>query len=374
MSEQLTNPVNPSDKRRWIGYAQSGLIVFAIAVALFLARAPERTEFGPTVASGNEDPVVQVVMPAPVAYVHQLDLTGTVSLSRKVKLLSEVEGRVIWVSPDFKNGSNVPAGEVFARVDPRKYEIEVNAAEMAVAKAQARLQLAKRLDGPDAGLLISDAEAVLGQAEAALALARLRLERTEVKLSFDARVMATDLEVGDLVGPPETTGERPVLGVVFRPAAIQLQVPISSDDLASLAPPIGRSAHVRTVDGTYDAELVRVSSAVAPESRLARAYFEFSEDVPLDELPVPGTFAEVTIFGPEREDVFVLPEAAARENDSIWIVQEGVLQGLKPETVGRSADGWIVEAFDSADGVVVSVLASAKEGLKVVPEHAPSGQ
>ena len=374
MSEQSTNPGNPSGGRRWLGYVQAGLIILVIAVALFLARAPERIEFGPAVASGDAAPTVQVVMPAPAVYAHRLNLTGVVTVNRKVTVVSEVVGRVLWVSPDFMNGGRVSAGEVFVRIDPREFEIEVNSAEMAVAKARARLQLAQGSTVPEAALLIADAEAGLGQAEAALSLARLMLERTEISLPFDARVMTSELEVGDLVGPPETVGKLSVLGVVYRPAALQVRVPVSVEDLASLDPAIGRRAQVRTVSGTYDAELTRVSSVVALESRLAGAFLKFSDDIPRGELPVPGTFAEVTVLGPERDDVFMLPEAAARENDSIWTVQEGSLRALTPETVGRSTDGWIVEAFESGEGVVVSVLAGASEGLGVVAQPVPAGQ
>ena len=374
MSEQSTNPDNPSGGRRWLGYAQAGLIILAIAVALFLARAPDRMELGPAVASSDATPMVQVVSPTPAVHAHQLDLTGTVSVNRKVTLQSEVVGRVIWVSPEFTNGGRVLANEVFARIDPREFEIEVNSSEMAVARAQARLQLAQGSAGPDAALLTAEAEANLGLAEAALSLAQLRLERTEISLPFDARVMASELEIGDLVGPPDTVGKSSVLGVVYRPAALQVRAPASVEDLASLDPAIGRKAQVRTVGGTYEAELVRVSSVVALESRLARAFLKFAEGIPQDELPVPGTFAEVTIFGPERDDVFMLPEAAAREHDSIWIVEGGVLRALNPETVGRSADGWIVEMFEPADGVVVSALAGAREGLTVVPQPGPTSQ
>ena len=374
MSEQSTNPESPSGGRRWLGYAQAGLIILIIAVALFLARAPERMEFEPAAASGDSVPVVQVVMPTPAVYAHQLDLTGAVTLNRKVVVLSEVVGRVIWVSPDFVNGGRVSAGEVFVRIDPREFEIEVSSAEMAVAEATARLRLAQASAAPDADLLIAEAEAGLGQAEAALSLAQLNLERTAISLPYDARVMTSELEVGDLVGLPESVGKLSVLGVVYRPDALQVRVPVSVEDLASLAPAIGRKAQIRTVSGTYDAELVRVSSVVAPESRLAGAFLKFSDEVPQGDLPVPGTFAEVTILGPERGDVFMLPEAAVRAYDSVWVVQEGVLEAMRPETVGRSTEGWIVEAFESGDGVVVSVLAGAREGLKVAPQTAPTGQ
>ena len=374
MPQQSTNLENPSRERRWRGYAQVGAIIVIIAVALYLAQAPERADFRPVAASPDAAPVVQVVVPSPTEHAHRLDLTGTVTLDRKLAVVSEVEGRVVWVSADFVNGGRISANEVFVRIDPREYELEVRSAEMAVAKAEAQVQLARRTVGTDAGLAIAETEASLGQAEAKLALANLQLERTEISLPFGARVMSSELEVGDLVGPPDAVGKLSLLGIVYRPSALQVRVPIRVEDLDSLESAIGRSAQVSTVHGTYQAGIARISSVVAVESRLAHVFLKFSDDIPQSELPVPGTFAEVTIQGPLHDGVFVLPEAAAREHDSIWIVQDGALRALKPITVGRSNDGWVVEAFEPGEGVVVSVLAGASEGLRVSPDPASSGQ
>ncbi|MYK30167.1 MAG: hypothetical protein F4051_00130 [Boseongicola sp. SB0670_bin_30] len=374
MAQQSTNPEKSSGERQWRGYVQAGLIVLIIAVALYLAQAPERAELGPVAAPRDAAPVVQVVVPSPREHAHRLDLTGTVTLDRKLAVVSEVEGRVVWVSADFVNGGRIPANEVFVRIDPREYKLEVRSAEMAVAKAEAQVQLARRTAGPATALAIAEAEAGLGQAEAALALANLQLERTEISLSFDARVMSSELEVGDLVGPPDAVGKLSLLGIVYRADALQVRVPIRVEDLDSLDPAIGRPAQVRTVHGTYEAGVARISSVVAVESRLAHVFLKFSDDIPQSELPVPGTFAEITVRGPSRDGVFVLPEAAAREQDSIWIVQDGALRALKPVTIGRSNDGWVVEAFEPGEGVVVSILAGASEGLRVSPDPASSGQ
>lgn len=370
MSQQSTNPENPSDTRRWLGIAQTGLIVLAIAVALYFARAPERAGLDPITASGDTVPVVSTIAPSPQEHVRRVDLTGTVTLDRKLTVVSRVVGHVVWVSPEFVNGGTIPANEVFVRVDPRDYEIEVRAAEMMVASSDAVLQQARQGEKPDSDLAIAEAEARLGQAEAARDLARLRLEQTEISLPFDARVISSELEIGDLVGPPEAVGKLSVLGVVYRPDALQVRVPITVEDLASLDPAIGRIAEVDTVNGMFDAELARISSVVALESRLAHVFLKFSSEIPLEELPVPGTFAEVRILGQQLSDVFMLPEAAERENDSIWIVTDGALRMFQPVTLGRTLEGWIVEAFDPGDGVVVSALAGASEGLKVTPNPA----
>ena len=321
-------------------------------------------------------PIVHTVKPELTEHVQQIGLTGTVTLDRKLTVVSEVVGRVIWVSPNFVNGGTIPVNQVFVKVDPTEYELEVQAAEMAVAEAEALVQVvgSGAGSGSQEGFSVARAKARLGQAKAALALAQLQLARTGIKLPYTARVMFSELEVGDLVGPPEAVGKLSVLGAVYRLDALQVRVPIKVADLVEFDPAIGRIAKVSMVTGTYDAELSRISSVVAPETRLASVFLKFSRNTPQESLPAPGTFAEVEIFGSRRDGVFVLPEAAAREHDSIWIVADGALRSLTPVIVGRTDAGWIVEAFDAGDGVVVSVLSGASEGLKVAASPAPSSQ
>lgn len=376
MTQESIDTARSSGERRWFGYAQLALIVLVIAVALYFARAPERVERGPVSVSGEAAPVVHTVRPELTEHLHRIELTGTVTLDRKLTVVSEVVGRVIWVSPDFVNGGTIPADEVFVRVDPTEYELKVQAAEMAVADAEALVQAAERsaAQGSRGEFAVAGAKAGLGQASAALALARLQLARTEIKLPYTARVMTSELEVGDLVGPPEAVGKLSVLGIVYRPEALQVRVPIKMGDLAALTPAVGRTARVSTVTGAYDAELARISSVVTPETRLAKVFLKFPGNTPRESLPAPGTFAEVEIFGSRRGGVFVLPEAAAREQNGVWVVDDGALRSLTPVTVGRTNDGWIVEAFDAGDGVVVSALSGAGEGMKVAASPAPSPQ
>ncbi len=382
MARGSTDAVGTSSgERRWLGYTQFILLILIVAIALYFAKAPSRVDRDPDTAYGEIEPVVYTVEPEPTEYVQQIGLTGTITLDRKLTVVAEVVGRVIWVSPDFVNGGTIPANQVFVKIDPTEYELEVQAAEMAVASTEALVQAIK--DNRDsalrespplakANIRLGQAKIRLGQANAALALAKLRLSRTEISLPYTARVISSELEVGDLVGPPETVGKLlSVLGIVYRPDALQVRVPIKVVDLARFDPAIGRVARVNTLTGTYDAELSRISSVVAPETRLAKVFLKFSTKTPQESLPVPGMFAEVVIFGSRRDGVFILPEAASRAHNSIWIVADGALRAVTPVTVDHMADGWVVETFDAGDGVVVSTLAGASEGLKVTASPAP---
>ncbi len=385
MPQETADSASGPERPRWLGYAQLAAILAAIVVALYFARAPDRVERGATAAAttGSDKPAVRVVRPSPKAYTFAVRITGTVTLERKTRVVSQVVGRVVWVSPEFTNGGTIRANEAFIRIDPAEFEIRVRAAEMSVRAAEASLQIQKALAregaerfakaNPGAEIpervrrvsSIGRAEARLGRARAALDLARLELARTTISLPYDSRVVRSDVEVGELVGPAEKVGRASVLGVVYRPGGLQVRAPVEPKDLKRFAPMVGRAARIATWSGTFDAEVVRVSSVVAARTRLASMFLNFAQNTPPDTLPAPGTFAEITVTGPTRDKAFVLPEAAARDRDSVWVVRKGALTSLTPESLGRTADGWIVEPFDAGEGVVVGVVAKAREGMQV---------
>ena len=380
-------------RSRWLGFLQIVLILGVIAVALYFARAPERMERDAvsTLTTVDSKPVVRVIRPAQDRQALTVELTGSVGLSQKARLKSEVAGRVIWVSPNFSNGGSIEAGESLVKVDPAEYELRVQWAETAVEEAEAGIWIEKARSEEYAKVYVRDnpgaeasewvrgqphiakAEAELTKARTELALARLQLDRTNISVPYAGRVLATQIEVGEFVGP-DLVGASPFLGIVYRTQALQVDAPIEPKDLEYLSPVIGRSAQIRTRGGTYDAEVVRVSSAIAPRTRLASIFLEFSESHAPASLPLPGTFAEVAIMGPSYEDVYVLPESVLQEQGSVWVVQDGTLRAFVPQTLGRTDEGWVVEVFDAGEGVVVGTLPGAREGLAVtVAEATPSG-
>ena len=380
-------------RSRWLGFLQVFLILAVIAVALYFARAPDRTGGDTVSALSAEDtrPVVSVVRPTQTRQELIVELTGSVSLSERARLKSEVSGRVVWVSPKFRNGGSIEANETFVKLDPTEYELLVKAAEHDVEEAEARVWMARARGEEDAkafarahpGAEASDwvrrlphiarAQARLMKAKAELELARLQLERTDVSLPYPSRVVASEIEVGEFVGP-DLGGPPSFLGVAYRTGALQVDAPIEPKDLEYLAPAIGRSAQVRAAGATFDAEIVRVSSVIAPRTRLASIFLEFSKAHAPDSLPLPGTFAEIAITGPAYEDVYVLPEFVLQERGSVWVVQEGTLRAHVPQSIGRTDEGWVVEVFDAGEGVVVGTLPGAREGLPVtVADAAESG-
>ena len=393
MAEASNDSGTRAGRARGRGYAQLVLILAAVAAALFFARAPGRVDRGAAsdLSPESVQPTVQVIRPVPTEQALTVELTGTVNLEERVRVASEVVGRIAWISPDFSNGGSIRASEPFIRIDPAEFELQVEAAAMAVREAEARVWIEKARAAEDVRAFerdnpgveasesirrlpsIAEAEARLMRTQAELKLAELRLERTNISLPYDGRVMGSDVEVGELVGPAdEVGGPSSRLGVVYRPGALQVDVPIEPRDLEYLDPVIGRKARVVGRMASWEARIERVSSVIAPRTRLASVFLKFAADAHPDSLPAPGTFVEVAISGPVNEDVYVLPESVLQERDSVWVVRDGVLSAVAPKPLGRTDAGWVVQAFDAGEGVVVGSLPGAREGLAVAVTEAPS--
>ena len=382
---------NASGRPQWLGIVQLAAILLIVVIALYFARAPGRVTLDatPDLTAEKGKPTVSVIQPKPTTQALTVRLTGSVRVEQQARVMSEVTGRVAWISPKFSNGGSIPANETFIKIDTAEHELRVERAEMAVKAAEARVWVekaggeedAKEFSRANPGAEVSDSvrrlpsiaemEAELAQARTVLKLAKLRLEQTNISLPYDSRVLATELEVGEFVGPARSVAGRAArLGTVYRTDAIRVRVPVDPKDLAYLVPVIGRSARVRTQLGAYDATVERVSAAVAPSTRLAGLFLKFADDVPKRTLPLPGMFAEVRIEGPSYENVYVLPESVLQEGSRVWVVDKGVLKSVMPNILGRADAGWVVEAFDAGEGVVVGAPPGARKGLAVAVEAA----
>ena len=367
-------------KPRWLGYVQIGALVILLAVAVYFAQSPNRTrpvstsdlEFGVA-----QTPLVSIINPTSTEQRISVRLTGNVRLERRTNVNSEVSARVVWIHPNFTNGGYIPANQTIVRLDDVDFLHTLELAKANVAEVEARVERQKKRGEHDAQVFAHDypdltvsprvlrepsvavEEAKLAKVKVAVKVAQRRVDKTKISLPFDSKVINADVGLGELVGP------RLPLGVVYNQADLQVEGPIEMRELAQLYPIIGRSAEIQANGRLFAATVVGVSSVVAPRSRMASIYLKFDTVAPEDSLPLPGVFAEISIEGPEVRDVFVLPLSAAQDQESIWIVDSGVLKSVTPRVLGRTESDWLVEAFDTRDGVVLGSIPMAREGLVV---------
>ncbi len=367
----------PSKRRRWIGPIQI-VVVTAIIVAAFLyARAPGRDAGAPPAFANIQDdplPIVNIVRPVASPTTIKVDATGTVNVRNYVALTPQVGGRVVSISPALRAGGTFAADEQLLIIDRRDFELALDQARADIAAAQSTLML-QRAESDAAranyALLhpnedvpplvaripqIAQARAQLSAARARSEVAALDLKRTDFSLPFDGRVTESTAEVGQVLLAGQSFGR------AFAFDALEVVVPIAADELDRIEPAIGRSAIVRADSDTLEATVERVSAELDERTRFAELYLRFDLGT---SPPPPGTFVDVVVDGPAIDRTFVLPPAAEQINRSVWIVAQGVLEPAMPRTLGNTAQGWVVGAFDYKDGVVLGAVPGAEAGLPV---------
>ena len=369
-----SSPSTPAWRR--LGWVQI-LVIAALVLLAFLFARSRGGDPPPVFTAGRVEappPLVRVVAPVVSATPLRVEATGSVGVRNYVALTPQVGGRVVSLSPSLKSGGAFDAGETLLVIDRRDFELANDQAQADMATAAADLMLREAesdaakanyaLLHPQAEVpplvakvpQIAQARARLDAARARAGVAALELQRTAFSLPFSGRVKESTAEVGQVLARGQPFGQ------AFALDALEVAAAVSAEDLARLDGAAGRSAVVRSGEGAFAAQVDRVSAELDSRSRFATLYLTFAEN---EALPTPGTFVDVVIDGPRLADTFVLPEAAEQIGGAIWLVADGALRSFTPRTIGRTEAGWVVAAFDAAEGVVLGAVPAARAGLPV---------
>jgi multidrug efflux system membrane fusion protein len=191
----------------------AGLVaIIAASIGLFAA-AVASTGNRDTVVMNHTPPVQVDVAPVLVKRIRHWDeFNGRISAVESVAIRSRVTGYVTRVT--YKEGDEIRRGDLLFVIDPRPYQAALNSATAELERARAAALLAKARDQRARKLLPSSAvsqdeadarqathaqsEADVLNAEAAVDIARLNLDFTEVRAPIDGRVGRALLTVGNL--------------------------------------------------------------------------------------------------------------------------------------------------------------------------------
>jgi membrane fusion protein, multidrug efflux system len=366
-------------------------ISIACTLALAACDEPQSTA---TAAGAVARPQVSVItlQPSPRPYIRELP--GRIAPTRVAEVRARVAGIVLERS--FQQGADVKAGDVLYRIDPVRFEVDLKAAEAALAKAQAvhdqAEQQAKRVEKLISGQAASQAQyeiavATFRQAQADVAArqadvarARLELAYTQVRSPIGGRIGRALVTEGALVGQGEATHLATVqqLDPVYADFTQsvgelqQLRRDLESGVLEQVEPD---AAKVRLVldDGTlyrYPGKLLFSDAGVDPDTGQVTLRGEFPN--PKGEL-LPGMYVRVQIEQGTDDDSLAVPQQAVQRNDNgdseVYVVRADNRAVVKPMRAGRVVDEqWLVlEGLEPGDRVVVEGFQKFEPGDVVDP-------
>jgi membrane fusion protein, multidrug efflux system len=374
--------------------AQSACIVMMLlAMAPLLAGCEEPT--AATAAVQPSEPDVSVVTVRPQSRAVVRELPGRIAPTR----VSEVRPRVsgIVVERLFHQGSEVKAGEPLYKIDPRPFEVELQSAEAALARAKATHEQAAlharriaTLASQNAAPQARNEEAVSAERQAAadvegrkadVARARLNLDYATIRAPIDGIVGAALVSEGALVVQNDSASLATIqqldpIYADFTQSVTelnQLRRALENGDLDRIAPD---AAKVRLVvdDGSIyplTGKLLFSDAKVDAQTGQVTLRGEFPN--PKREL-LPGMYVRVLIEQGIDADAIAVPQQAIQRNggggSEVFVVKDDGHVAVQPVRTGSVQGGqWFVtEGLKAGDRVVVEGFQKFAAGDKVRPQ------
>jgi len=333
-----------------------------------------------------------------------IEAMGTVQPSQDIVLSPRVSGEIVQRAEAFTPGGYVEQGEVLLQLDPSDYENELQQRESELRQAESDLKiemgrqnvaqqdyqlLDDTLSGENRALVLREpqlnaARSQVESARAAVQQAELNLGRTTIRAPFDAHILDRNANVGSQVSPGDNLGRLVGLDTYWVEATVPLSklrwLTIPDDGVQ------GSDVRIRNRTAWQDDEyrtghVYRLVGALEDRTRLARvliavpdphAYQTENGDRPTLMI---GTYVEAMIQAEELNDVIQLNRDYVRDDDTVWVMEDGVLRIQDVNIVVRDARyAYIDEGLSDGDQVVTTNLSTVTDGAPLRLEGAPEAR
>ncbi len=354
-------------------------------------------------------PEVKVSLPIRAMVPEDVEFPGRIMAVNSVEIRARVTGYLDKVN--FREGTDVKSGEVLFEIDPRPYQVDLDRAKGNVTQARGRLKRMKgdyeRAQGLEAKGAISKeemsrvtsertvAEGALKVNEAALKLAELNMDFTEVKAPIGGRISSRTVDPGNLVKADDTSlttvvsldpiyavfdlDERSLLRLkrLIRERKIEWSLDSGLPVYLGLSDEAGfpHKGVINFADNRVDAETGtwRLRGKFTNPDLHSSANIGHIPEHALS----PGLFVRVRLPLGESHDSILIPEAALGTNQGqkfVFVVDGKGLVQQRDITVGRLYKGMrvVVAGLTMEEKIVVDGLQRVRNGTEVNAELVPT--
>jgi RND family efflux transporter MFP subunit len=311
---------------------------------------------------------------------------GAVTARTRTALVSEVSGIITRISPAFVVGGYFRSGDVLVEIDDRNYLAELKRARAAVASA--RTQLAKESGLAEYALAdwersremvtnkemaseltlrkpqLQEARANLEFAEADLIKKQGDMERTKISLPYDGIIEERNVDLGQFV----TAGTQLAISFAIDSVEVRLPIPVHELDYLELPDPLypneagNLNVNLESIVGhtkrKWHGKIVRTEAVLDSKSRVLYVVAQVRQpyrrggdgwDAPLR----IGTFVDAIIEGKTLQDVVVLPRAALRPGNRVWVIDSNQQLQMKDVEIARADEDSLYISSGINDGQLV---------------------
>ena len=370
------------------------VILGSVLVAVILVKSKSSVETEPAKTTAK---LIRVAKLESKTVQMNVRAQGTVVPRTESKLVSQVAGAVIWVSPAFEAGGYFKKGEMLIKIDKSDYELALTQSALQVAQAELRLQIEEqegkiareeyeRLNEGEVPALVArepqlaEAKAALKAAKAGMSKAQLNLDRTKIKAPYSGRVRHKNIDVGQYISPgaPAAT--------IYSVDYAEIRLPIPDEKLKYLNIPLNfhnNSSNSKKIEVIIKAdfagkelqwsgEIIRIEGEVDSRTRMIHAVarvkdpygvMEKSDAPPL----TVGMFVTAEIIGKTIENIVEIPRLALRNEAQVMVVDAENCLRFRDVEILRIQNDKVFVSSGLAEGetICVSPLQAVVDGMKV---------
>ncbi|MDI1265700.1 MAG: efflux RND transporter periplasmic adaptor subunit [bacterium] len=368
---------------------RSACILLIAAMAPLLAGCKEPTAVA---APATAEPEVGTITVRPQARAIVRELPGRISPTRVADVRARVSGIV--VERLFQQGTEVKAGDPLYRIDPKPFEVELQASQASLDKANAALDLAQAHARRIATLTSQraapeaenekaigaqrQAEAEVATRKADLARARLNLDYATIRAPISGVVGAALVSEGALVVQNETTSLATIqqldpIYADFTQSVSEmnkLRRAFDSGDLDRIQPDAAKVRLVLDDGKVYPVAGKLLFSEAKVDAHTGQVTLRGQFANPHREL-LPGMYVRVLIEQGIDTDSIAVPQQAIQRDagggSEVFVVKDDGRIAAQPVRTGAVQDGlWLIsDGLKDGDRVVVDGFQKFVPGDKV---------
>ena len=398
----IQNPVHPDTPtpKRTTGQRLLALGLVAIICAAGLVMAQKIIKSKPKASRKPPLKMQTLVQAIPVhqaTFPRQLETLGTVLSAQTLALKPAVAGTVENVHPNLVPGGVLQEGDTVLHLDPRDYRLthqrrrnDLEKAAMDLRLEQGSQSVARReyeLISQFSGVNLKDApidlalrkpqlakaKAAKAAAETEVAMAKLNLDRTQLRCPFNAIVLDTNVEVGAQVNSQTTIATLAgtdvfwVRATLAQKELINIILPESGKDGSSV-----KITTIRDQEKTahWQGKIIHLLGDVDPKGLMARVLIEIAKPTDRSTGKIPlllGSVVRTTITGIPLKNCFRVPRSAVRPDQSLLIAtKEKTLEIRQVSVIWQNKDqAYIDRGLHDGDLVIISNVAAPINGMDI---------
>lgn len=344
-------------------------------------------------------PVVEVSHPKPQDYEVSIRTAGTVEAHNKTSIVSEIAGKITYISANFEEGKYFNKRENLIKINDSNYQNAIAIAQADIKQKKLALQDTKnqtslssnqwklysksRQDSELATLKIKTASSssAVHASNLRLKQAQMDLANTKISAPYSGRVLSREIGIGQYVGP----GTK--LGTVYSTDYVEVRLPLTLDQydlldlpenyrnskqsIAKKSPEVIFYSKSSNKQKQWKGHIVRSSPVMDERTRqisvIARIDDPFKKPKKNQSIVKIGQFLQAEIKTKTLQNIFIIPSRAVRQHKEILLLKDGTVHVQAITPLYTEGDHIIIasNSLPSQPVVIITPMAMAKTGTKV---------